>query len=226
MKNYLYLALFAPSLLLAQESPISLKNQCAQAIAKHNLKAKENNTPELELPVRTLDQDSQAAVELERKKLILGPKLEIEIRKLFSESVCWSACKNVWKEECIEKEAKLELNISLRNKKFDTLIQSGADSWHKDYHGFERTLADGTHETIVGPHGCQEYDDFLKTLPDQLIENHKKKRAIYTGLLQDVVVRETDEKLSLNVIDLRIVLVDQCELDEFAEEVLNENCND
>ena len=76
MKNYLYLSLLAPTFLMAQESPTSLTNQCAQKIANHNLRAQEQQYPGPELLVHTLDFDSQERVELERKKLILLPELE------------------------------------------------------------------------------------------------------------------------------------------------------
>ena len=108
----------------------------------------------------------------------------------------------------------------MRNKEWDHLTGSGY--WYEGAYLFERTLADGTHEIIVGPSGCQEYDDFLAPISDELKEKYATRKRWYP----DAGVRETDKELSLNPTYLELVLDEQRKIDTVTSNVLNENCND
>ncbi len=218
MKHYLYCALLAPSLMLAQD-PLSLKEQCARTIAGHNLKAKTNKSPELKLPVHTLDLNSQAMVDFQSKKLILGPQIEKEMVEQLNEEV-----RKLYDAQTIRILVEEKLNIALRNKKLDQLTGSGY--WYEGFQQFENTLADGTHRTIVGPAGCQEYDDFLDTLPEKLKKAPNTQLGYLAPLHQYLCVTENNGKVSLAVTDLKVVLYLQSKLDEFTQKVFNETNND
>lgn len=217
MKHYLYCALLAPSLMLAQD-PFSLKEQCASFVAKQNLKAQEDQSPELKLPVHILDLNSQAMVDFQSKKLILGPQLEKKMVERLNEEV-----RKLYDAQTIRILVEAELNIALRNKKLDQL--TGFGYWYEGFQQFERTLANGTHQTIVGPAGCQEYDDFLDTLPEKLKKAPNTQLGYLAPLDQYLCVTENNGKVSLAVTDLKVVLYLQSKLDEFTQKVFNETNN-
>ncbi len=199
MKKYLYLALLAPSLMVAQEMP-SLFNQCFNVVVKN-----------AELPIERLDQDSKEAVERERTKR----KLESAFRTYWTELYR----DNPGTAELIEINTQSNLNIALRNKNHDQFMGSGVGRM------FQTILADWTHITVISA-ASHDSDDILDALPLHQGNRSFIKMRCARSDNYDFVISQSPGFTGLDLKQKNSTLNKIRRIDRITESILNENTND
>ncbi len=169
MKKYLYLALLAPSLLMAQEVPslFSLATRSVAASEKFNLDA--------------LNQECRKAVKFERTKQKLWPAFEKGWKG--SEKLDRWFWDDPEKRKLtpteVRKNVYFDLAIALRHKKYDQ--HTGFDLWDEQgQRMFQTTIVPERQMTIIEV-GSSKFDEFLDTLPE--VEKHHGNSVKYLNTL-------------------------------------------
>ncbi len=195
MKKYLYLALLAPSLLMAQEKRTapSLFNQCVKTVIKQLL------------PVNGLPAECQEALDFEQKKQLIEPifKQRWEEEKVPMQLHAAAAPSRTLDPDEVQKKVSRDLSIALRKKENDLKI--GLDSYCAEGRLFQTILTNGNRLTLIEL-DTPNFNAFLETCSEteqeigEQIKNYNgnNPHSRFSGLLSEQLSTEKFLVLPVN----------------------------